>query len=175
MFNALHHAHVKTTNLVCVYIPLFQILLIKPEAMSNCFLRLQHCSTVSTCHICWCMQASAAQQQRAQLPVATAQVHEASQKSDSSSDPSDEVLDDPTNLALSQRPPAPLQSGQLVASHGDPLLSAAQAQTAAEPKQLPVRHMPSKQGVWKKKGKALPSCCNLLGMEAVLVYMIVTH
>lgn len=79
----------------------------------------------------------------------------ASHGSDSSSDPSEEVLDDPTNIALSQRAPAHLQERGALAPHGDPLLQAAQAKQPADVEEpLPVREMPSKQGDWiTKRGK----------------------
>ena len=82
---------------------------------------------------------------------------EASRGSDSSSDPSEEVLDDPTNIALSQRPPAHLQPGQRLAPHGDPLLVAAhnaQQQASDKDDVLPVRSLPDKQGQWfQKRGR----------------------
>ena len=77
-----------------------------------------------------------------------------SQRSDSSSDPSEEVFDDPTNIALSQRPPANLHQGGTLPPHGDPLLQAGQPD-GQQPKRpnapLPVMAMPSKQGEWHKK------------------------
>lgn len=76
----------------------------------------------------------------------------ASHGSDSSSDPSEEVLDDPTNIALSQRAPAHLQQRGTLPPHGDPLLQAAQAEAAdVEEEPLPVRGMPNKQGEWIRK------------------------
>lgn len=79
---------------------------------------------------------------------------EGSQGSDSSSDPSEEVLDDPTNIALSQRAPAHLQQGQVLAPHGDPLLAAArplEKLPASEDEQLPVKSLSGQQGQWKTK------------------------
>ena len=77
-----------------------------------------------------------------------------SQRSDSSSDPSEEVLDDPTNIALSQRPPAHLQQGVTLPPHGDPLLQTGQPerqQPQGSDAPLPVRAVPSKQGERLKK------------------------
>ncbi|KAA6422484.1 MAG: hypothetical protein FRX49_07659 [Trebouxia sp. A1-2] len=79
---------------------------------------------------------------------------EGSQGSDSSSDPSEEVLDDPTNIALSQRAPAHLQRGQVLPPHGDPLLAAArpvEKLLASKDEQLPVKSLPEQQGQWKTK------------------------
>ncbi len=79
---------------------------------------------------------------------------EGSQGSDSSSDPSEEVLDDPTNIALSQRAPAHLQRGQVLPPHGDPLLVAArpvEKLPASKDEQLPVKSLPGQQGQWKTK------------------------
>ena len=79
---------------------------------------------------------------------------EGSQGSDSSSDPSEEVLDDPTNIALSQRAHAHLQHGQIVPPHGDPLLAAArpvQKLPASKDEQLRVKSLPGQQGQWKTK------------------------
>lgn len=78
-----------------------------------------------------------------------------SQKSGSSSEPSDEVLDDPTNIALSQRPHAQLPVQPQIAPHGDPLLQNAAAvdmqQDIAEADEvLPTRQM-SKPGQWMTK------------------------
>ena len=77
---------------------------------------------------------------------------EISHRSDSSSDPSEEVLDDPTNVALSQRAPALPQTGQLLAPHGDPLLKAVQGQSMGQQQQVPVGPVLNRQGVWMKKG-----------------------
>ena len=88
--------------------------------------------------------------------------------SGSSSDPSEEVLDDPTNIALSQRAPARLQQGGVMPPHGDPLLQAAQAelgqQAASMEEPLPVRGMPSKQKEWVRKRGVLV----LLDIQPVL-------
>lgn len=88
---------------------------------------------------------------------------EGSQGSDSSSDPSEEVLDDPTNIALSQRAPAHLQRGQVLPPHGDPLLAAArpvEKLLASKDEQLPVKSLPEQQGQWKtKRGMCLSLDC----------------
>ncbi|DBA95844.1 hypothetical protein WJX77_010833 [Trebouxia sp. C0004] len=79
---------------------------------------------------------------------------EGSQGSGSSSDPSEEVLDDPTNIALSQRAPAHLQHGQVLPPHGDPLLAAArpvEKLPASVDEELPVKSLPGQQGQWKTK------------------------
>ena len=78
-----------------------------------------------------------------------------SQKSGSSSEPSDEVLDDPTNIALSQRPHAHLPAQPQTGNHGDPMLQAAaandvQQETAEAEEALPTRQM-SKPGQWMTK------------------------
>ena len=86
-----------------------------------------------------------------------------SHRSDSSSEPSEECLDDPTNVALSQRVPAHLPHRATLPPHGDPLLQASQCQRQ-QPKgsdaPLPVRDMPVKQGEWmKKQGTLLQIVC----------------
>ena len=91
------------------------------------------------------------------------QYQEGSQGSDSSSDPSEEVLDDPTNIALSQRAPAHLQRGQVLPPHGDPLLAAAQPVEklpASKEEQLPVKSLPGQHSQWKTKR----GTCSLLAL-----------
>ena len=78
-----------------------------------------------------------------------------SHKSGSSSEPSDEVLDDPTNIALSQRPPAQLPLQPQTAPHGDPLLQIdaavdVQQDMAEADEVLPTRQI-SKPGQWMTK------------------------
>ena len=78
------------------------------------------------------------------------------------------MLDDPTNIALSQRAPAHLQQGRdIPPPHGGPLLQAAQAEPGEQQvgvkEPLPVRGMPSKQGEWVRKRGVLvlfsKTCC----------------
>ena len=93
-----------------------------------------------------------------------------SQGSDSSSDPSEEVLDDPTNIALSQRAPAHLQRGQVLPPHGDPLLAAArpvEKLPASKDEQLPVKSLPGQQGQWKTKRGMCSLLAFLVDCQAV--------
>lgn len=89
------------------------------------------------------------------------QRQQGSQQSDSSSDPSEEVLDDPTNIALSQRAPAHLQRGPVLPPHGDPLMAAAhlvEKQLADEHAHVPVKSLPVQQGVWRAE-RGIPLLC----------------
>lgn len=77
-----------------------------------------------------------------------------SQKSGSSSEPSEEMLDDPTNMALSQRAHAHLPTHPITMPHGDPVLQAGLSSGAADKEEdegtLPTRRLP-KSGEWTTK------------------------
>lgn len=88
-----------------------------------------------------------------------------SNKSDSSSEPSDEMLDDPTHIALSQRPHAHLPAQPQVMPHGDAMTEACHANgrqldAAAEAEALlPTRQMP-RTGQWmSKQGRTCFKAC----------------
>ena len=98
---------------------------------------------------------------------------------DSSSDPSEEVLDDPTNIALSQRAPAHLQQGQVLPPHGDPLLAAARPVQKLPPskdEQLPVKSLPGQQGQWRtKRGMYLLLAFSLTAKQYTILSQLGMH